>query len=76
MYLTVKETAEYLSLPADFIKRLIQQKRIRALYDGEQYLIFKDQFNEHLEQIIKWKERWEAENNEPILEDWDVKDED
>ncbi len=76
MYLTVKETAEYLSLPADLIKRLIQQKRIRALYDGEQYLIFKDQFNEHLEQVIKWKEKWEAENSEPIPEDWDVLDED
>lgn len=76
MYLTVAETAEYLSLPEAYIKNLIQQKRIRALYDGDQYLIFKDQFNEHFEQLKKWKEKWEAENSEPIPEDWDVKDED
>lgn len=76
MYLTVTETAEYLSLPEAYIKSLIQQKRIRALYDGEQYLIYKDQFNDHFEQLEKWKERWEAENSAPLPDDWDVKDED
>ena len=44
MYLTVKETAEYLSLPESQIESLILQNKIRTVHDGEQYLIYKDQF--------------------------------
>ncbi|NHC40570.1 excisionase family DNA-binding protein [Bacillus sp. MM2020_1] len=36
MYLTVKETAEYLSVPEATVKSLIHQKKIRALFDGEE----------------------------------------
>ena len=50
MYLTVKETAEYLSMPESYIEGLIVQNKIRTVHDGEQHLIFKDQFNMHLEQ--------------------------
>lgn len=32
MYLTIKETAEYLSITESTVKGLIQQKKIRALY--------------------------------------------
>ncbi|WP_102347816.1 excisionase family DNA-binding protein [Bacillus sp. Marseille-P3661] len=76
MYLTIKETAEYISLPEKTIESLISQKQIRAIHDGEQYLINKDQFKTHLEQLEKYKKFVEEILNEPIPEDIDIKDED
>ena len=76
MYLTVKETAEYLSVPEATVKALIQQKKIRALFDGEEYLIYKEQFSTHLKQMEKYKQLIEEILNEPIPESIDVKDED
>ncbi|WP_042460350.1 excisionase family DNA-binding protein [Neobacillus dielmonensis] len=76
MYLTIKETAEYLVLPEEKIKKLIQQKKIRALFDGSEYLIYKEQFNTHLKQMEKYKLLVEEYLNEPVPEDIDVKDED
>jgi excisionase family DNA binding protein len=76
MYLTIKETAEYLSTSEAYIESLIVQKKIRAIHDGEQYLIYKEQFNTHLDQLEKYKIYVEEILNEPIPEDLDVKDED
>lgn len=76
MYLTIKETAEYLSLPESYIGNLIQQNRIRAVYDGQQYLVNKEQFNKHLEQLEKAIQELEEWKSTPIPEDMDVKDED
>jgi excisionase family DNA binding protein len=76
MYLTIKETAEYLSYPESYVESLIQQKKIRAIYDGEQYLIYKEQFNAHLKQVEKYRELVEEILNESIPEDRDIKDED
>jgi len=76
MYLTIKETAELLSLNEDYIEKLILQNKIRVVHDGEQYLIYKDQFNHHLEQVEKAKKLLEELNSEPLPEDIDVKDED
>ncbi|PFH88460.1 excisionase family DNA-binding protein [Bacillus sp. AFS088145] len=76
MYLTIKETAEYLDLDESYIKQLIQEQKIRVVHDGEQYLIYKEQFNNHLEQIEKAKKMIADYYNEPIPEDIDVKDED
>jgi excisionase family DNA binding protein len=76
MYLTIKEAAEYLSLSESAVESLLRQKKIRALFDGEQYLIYKDQFNTHLKQMEKYKHIVEDYLNEPIPEDLDVKDED
>lgn len=76
MYLTIKETAEYLSLPEDYIESLVQNNDIRAVHDGEQYLINKEQFNTHLEQMEKYRQQIQEFLNEPIPEDPDVKDED
>jgi excisionase family DNA binding protein len=76
MYLTIKETAEYLSVPEATVKSLIQQKKIRALFDGEEYLIYKEQFSTHLKQMEKYKQLVEEILNEPIPESIDVKDED
>lgn len=76
MYLTVKETAEYLSLPESQIDSLILQNRIRTVHDGERYLIYKEQFKAHFEQVAKYKKQLEEYYSEPIPEDLDVKDED
>jgi excisionase family DNA binding protein len=76
VYLTIKETAEYLSVPVSTVEKLVQKRKIRALYDGTEYLIYKDQFNTHLRQMEKYKQLVEEILNEPIPEDLDVKDED
>lgn len=76
MYVTIKEAAELLSMPEGYIKKLILQKRIRAIFDGHEYIINKEQFNTHFEQLEKYKQLLEEMNNEPIPEDIDVKDED
>ncbi|HLR41167.1 MAG TPA: excisionase family DNA-binding protein [Virgibacillus sp.] len=76
MYLTIKETAEYLSIDESKIKSFIFQNRIRAIFDGEQYLINKEQFTTHFDQVEKYKKLIQAYLNEPIPEDIDIKDED
>ena len=76
MYLTVKESAEYLELPEKYIHWLIEQGKVRALYDGEQYLLNKEQFNQHIEQIKKLEMQMKEVQLEPIPEDYDVQDED
>ncbi|MGG0254377.1 helix-turn-helix domain-containing protein [Bacillus toyonensis] len=76
LYITIEEAAEYLNLPKSYIEELIQQKKVRALFDGEQYLLNKEQFNTYLEQMEKYKQLVEEILNEPIPEDMDVKDED
>ena len=76
MYLTVKETADYLSVTESTVEALIQQRKIRALHDGNEYLIYKEQFNTHLKQLEKYRQLVEEIQNEPIPEDLDVKDED
>ncbi|WP_242214425.1 helix-turn-helix domain-containing protein [Bacillus cereus group sp. BfR-BA-01383] len=76
LYITIEEAAEYLNLPKSYVEELIQQKKVRALFDGEQYLLNKEQFNTHLEQMEKYKQLVEEILSEPIPEDMDVKDED
>ncbi|MBJ8104859.1 MULTISPECIES: helix-turn-helix domain-containing protein [Bacillus cereus group] len=76
LYITIEEAAEYLNLPKSYVEDLIQQKKVRALFDGERYLLNKEQFNTHLEQMEKYKQLVEEILNEPIPEDMDVKDED
>ncbi|MGM9925451.1 MAG: excisionase family DNA-binding protein [Bacillus sp. (in: firmicutes)] len=76
MYLTVEETAEYLSVSTIYVENLILQGKIRALHDGERYLVYKDQFKTHFEQMEKYRMLVEELQNEPIPEDKDIKDED
>ncbi|MDX8360068.1 MULTISPECIES: excisionase family DNA-binding protein [Bacillaceae] len=76
MYLTIKELADYLSIPKASIEDLILHKKIRAVFDGEQYLVNKDQFTTHMEQLEKYKKLIDEILQEPIPEDIDVKDED
>jgi len=76
MYLTVQETAEYLNMDLTTVSALVLQGRIRAIHDGEQYLINKEQFTTHFEQVEKYRMMIEEYLNTPIPEDMDVKDED
>ncbi|MEN1969236.1 helix-turn-helix domain-containing protein [Lentibacillus sp. N15] len=76
MYLTIKETAEYLSLDEKKVRAFVLQGRIRTVYDGQNYLINKDQFSTYFEQMEKYKKLMEEYLSEPIPEDIDVKDED
>ena len=76
MYLTIEETAEFTNLSEDYIKSLVLEGIIRAVHDGEQLLIYKEQFKTHLEQLENYKALVQEILNEPIPEDIDVKDED
>ena len=76
MYLTIEETAELLSVSVPYVENLILQGKIRTLHDGENYLIYKNQFKTHFEQLEKYKQLVNEIANEPIPEDMDVKDED
>lgn len=76
MYLTIKETAEYLELDEAKVRKFVLQGRIRAVFDGESYLINKDQFSTHLDQMEKYREMIQEYLREPLPEDIDVKDED
>ncbi|UII56453.1 excisionase family DNA-binding protein [Cytobacillus spongiae] len=76
MYLTIKEAAEYLSISEPSLEKLIVQKKVRAVFDGEQYLVYKDQFETHVKQLEKYRSLVEEIMNEPIPEDRDIKDED
>lgn len=76
MYLTVKETAEYLELPEEYLQQLILNQKIKAIHDGKQYLINRNQFNNHIEQMEEYRRVIQEYFSEPIPEDPDVKDED
>ncbi|MER2261555.1 MAG: excisionase family DNA-binding protein [Psychrobacillus sp.] len=76
MYMTVEETADFLSMPLEQVKRYIAEKKIRAVFDGEQYVVNSAQFETHLEQVEELKRQIDEWRNTPIPEDIDVKDED
>ncbi|TYO50933.1 helix-turn-helix domain-containing protein [Bacillus sp. Y3] len=76
MYLTIGETAEYLEVSEAYVEKLIQQKKIRYVFDGESHLIYQGQFQTHMKQLEQYKELIQDILNEPIPEDPDVKDED
>ncbi|MCP3741988.1 excisionase family DNA-binding protein [Rossellomorea sp. BNER] len=76
MYITIKEAAEYLTLPEAYIQELIQEKKIRAIFDGDQYLVNKENFKNYQDELEKYKIQLEEWRNEPLPEDPDVKDED
>ncbi len=72
MYLTLEETAEYLSVPIPVVENLILQGKIRVLHDVEENtLVYKEQFNLQFKQLEKYKMLVEELANEPIPEDRD-----
>ncbi|WP_434400110.1 excisionase family DNA-binding protein [Planococcus sp. 11815] len=76
MYMTVSETAVFLSMPEEQVNRYVLEGRIRAVHDGEQYLINTSQFESHFKQLEIAKLELEEWRATPIPDDIDIKDED
>ena len=76
MYKTVEATAVDLGMPQSQVLQYIYNGQIRAVFDGEQFLINSAQFDTYHEQLARIKEEIEIWKNTPIPEDMDVKDED
>ena len=76
MYLTIEETAVYLSMPIHQVRDYVLEGRIKAVHDGAQFLINQAQFERHLDQVEEMKRQIDEWRNTPIPEDIDVKDED
>ncbi|MBM7553488.1 excisionase family DNA-binding protein [Thalassobacillus pellis] len=76
MYLTIKETAEYLDVPETFIQKLILENKIRTLDDGKEVLVNKEQFSTYFQQVEKYRALMEEYWDQPIPDDIDIKDED
>ncbi|WP_173917385.1 excisionase family DNA-binding protein [Halobacillus sp. Marseille-Q1614] len=76
MYLTVRETAEYLDVPVTHVERLVQTGKIRSVFDGEKDMINKQQFDTYFQQIEKYRESMIEYLSEPLPKDRDIKDED
>lgn len=77
MYLTIEETAEYLSVSITYVENLVLQGKVRVLRDENGVvMISKEQFKTHFEQLEKYKMLVKELAYEPIPEDKDIKDED
>lgn len=76
MYMTVPETAAFLSMPEEQVNRYVLEGRIRAVHDGEQYLINTSQFETHFQQLEQAKQELEEWRATPIPDDVDIQDED
>jgi excisionase family DNA binding protein len=76
MYITISEAAEHLGMPVEQVQKYVFTGRIRAVHDGEQLLINKDQFGLYFEQLETLKQQIDEWRNEPIPPDRDIKDED
>lgn len=76
MYMTVPETAAFLSMPQEQVTRYILEGRIKAVHDGEQYMVNTSQFDTHFQQLELVKQELEEWKATPIRDDVDIKDED
>ena len=76
MYLTLEETADYLDIKISEVYRLIREKQIRTVSDGENLLVNKEQFNLYLKSLEVYKAEMLDYLNELPPEDSDIKDED
>ncbi|WP_017726930.1 excisionase family DNA-binding protein [Halalkalibacterium ligniniphilum] len=76
MYVTVKELSEYLGLSVDYLQEQIRLGHIKAIHDGEKFLVNKKQFEWHKEKLEERRKEVVALLEEPMPEDWDAKDED
>ncbi|WP_203332052.1 helix-turn-helix domain-containing protein [Planococcus beigongshangi] len=76
MYMTVPETAAFLSMPQEQVTRYILEGRIKAVHDGEQYMVNTSQFDTHFQQLELVKQELEEWKATPIPDDVDIKDED
>lgn len=69
MYMTIHELSEYLGIPETEILKLIQSGKIRAVYDGEQYVVNIDQLNIHLKQLEYLRDELYDYMYEPVPDD-------
>ena len=76
MYITIEKTAEYLGMPVGQVTRYVLEGRIRAVHDGEQFLINKNQFELYFKQLEIAKQQMADWLSEPLPPDRDIKDED
>lgn len=76
MYMTVPETAAFLSMPQEQVNRYILEGRIKAVHDGEQYMVNTSQFDTHFQQLELAKQELAEWKATPIPDDVDIKDED
>jgi excisionase family DNA binding protein len=76
MYLTLEETADYLDIKISEVYRLVREKQIRTISDGENLLVNKQQFNLYLKSLEVYKAEIQDYLNELPPEDIDIKDED
>ena len=47
MYMIIEETAEYLGMPVEQVRKYVWEGRIRSVHDGEQFLINQNQFADY-----------------------------
>ncbi|MGG0669915.1 excisionase family DNA-binding protein [Sporosarcina koreensis] len=76
MYMTIEETAEYLGMPVEQVRKYVWEGRIRAVHDGEQFFINQNQFGDYFTQLETLKRQIDDYLNEPLPSDRDIKDED
>lgn len=76
MYMTIEQTAEYIGMPVEQVRQYVLTGRIRAVHDGEQFLVNQDQFTLYFSQLETAKRLIEDYWNEPLPPDRDIKDED
>ncbi|MFD1205796.1 MULTISPECIES: excisionase family DNA-binding protein [Sporosarcina] len=76
MYMTIEETAEYLGMPVEQVRKYVWEGRIRSVHDGEQFVINRSQFDTYFKQLETLKKQMEEYLNEPLPPDRDIKDED
>ena len=76
MYMSVEETAEYLGMPVEQVRKYVWEGRIRSVHDGEQFLINQNQFADYFTQLETVKKQIDEYLNEPLPPDRDIKDED
>lgn len=76
MYRTIPEISEHLGMPVSQVQKYVMEGRIRAVHDGEQFLVNKDQFNLYFKQLEIVKGQIDEWRSEPLPPDRDIKDED
>lgn len=76
MFVSIQEAANYLEINETDIRKLIFEKKIKAFYDGEQYLINTAQFDSHLKEMERVRSEIQSYLAEPVPESLFVKDED
>ncbi|WP_408015160.1 MerR family transcriptional regulator [Savagea serpentis] len=76
VYVTVEVIAEELGMPPKQVEKYIFEGKIRAVDDGTQLLVNREQFNLYFEQLEQMKQKIADYWSEPLPPDRDIKDED